>query len=73
MNKYKNDPTDTCENAPSELEIAEQKYWNEFLKRQDLEIKIYKKDEALKILVNVFKTMAGKDYIVNELTKIIEL
>ena len=63
-----------------ELTISEEFYASKDLNEDltmryvdSLEKRIKAKNEAIKVLIDMYKTLEGKEYIINELTKIIKL
>lgn len=71
--QYKNDPTDSYEDAPTELEDALQDAWKEKTAKWRAERRIDDKNLAIDYLIELYSTLDGKEYLVNSLKLIKEL
>lgn len=58
---------------PTELEEALQEAWKQKTAKWRVEERLEAKNLRLAIIINVLETMDGKDYLINELKKVIEL
>lgn len=58
---------------PTELEEALQEAWKQKTAKWRVEERLEAKNKAVQSLIDMYKTMDSKEYIINELTKIIEL